>query len=103
MTLDTYIERGQTDRVDLMKVDVEGAEVLVFRGARDLLSSKRAPIVFFELDEKLRAPFGTTPRVRQFRVDRGYAMYRWRDSAVSPVALAERHGPEDLFALKALT
>jgi FkbM family methyltransferase len=103
MTLDTYIERGQTDRVDLMKVDVEGAEILVFRGARDLLSSERAPIVFFELDEKLCAPFDTTPReVRQLLIDRGYAMYRWRDSALSPVALAERHGPEDLFALKAL-
>jgi len=103
MTLDTYVERGQIDRVDLMKVDVEVAEILVFRGACDLLSSKRAPIVFFELDEKLCAPFVTTPReVRQFLVDRGYANYRWRDSTLSPVALAERHGPEDLFALKAL-
>jgi FkbM family methyltransferase len=102
MTLDTYIERGQTDRVDLMKADAEGAEVLVFRGARDLLSSERAPIVFFESDE-LCAPFGTTPcEVRQFLIDRGYAMYRWRDSAFSPVGPIERHGPEDIFALKAV-
>ena len=85
------------------KVDVGGAEVLVFRGARDLLSSQRAPIVFVELDEKLCAPFGATPReVRGFLVDRGYAMYRWRDSAFSPVGPDERHGPEDIFALKAV-
>ena len=29
-------------------------------------------------------------------------MHRWRDSAFSPVSLDERHGPEELFAPKAV-
>src|SRR6185369_426870 len=39
VTLDGYVERKGIERVDLLKVDVEGAELLVFRGAHRLLSS----------------------------------------------------------------
>src|SRR5439155_24972655 len=34
VTLDTYVERARLDRVDVLKVDVEGAERLVFIGGR---------------------------------------------------------------------
>ncbi|HVR41175.1 MAG TPA: FkbM family methyltransferase [Thermoanaerobaculia bacterium] len=101
ITLDHWIERENIDRVDLMKVDVEGAEILVFRGARRFLSSANAPIVFFEINEKLCASFGATTRdVKQLLVECGYGIYRWRRSKFESVSLEERHEHEDLFALK---
>lgn len=95
-TLDAVV-----DRADLLKVDVEGAELLVFRGAWRLLSSDDAPIVFFEIDEILCNAFGvTTPEVKRFLAGCGYGIYRWDGRAYAPVPLDERHGHEDLFALK---
>jgi hypothetical protein len=65
------------------------------------LSSEGAPVIFFEVDERLCARFGTTPReVKQLLVDHGYGIYRWRDAAFSAVDAGEAHGHEDLFALK---
>jgi len=51
--------------VDLLKIDVEGGEAEVLRGARDLLRRSRAPIVQFEfshknIDEARRAAFDET-------------------------------------------
>lgn len=96
ITLDSYI-----DRADVMKVDVEGAEHLVFRGARALLSSDNGPAIFFEIDEQLCASFGVTTReVKQLLIDQGYGIYRWQRSRFVPVAIDEPHPHEDLFALK---
>lgn len=48
VTLDDFVETHGITRVDVMKVDVEGAELLVFRGARDLLRRPDAPLILYE-------------------------------------------------------
>jgi FkbM family methyltransferase len=103
VTLDSYVERERIERVDLIKVDVEGAEALVFKGASRLLASDAAPIVFFELNDALCSACQVTARdVKQLLIDFGYAIYRWRRPGFQHVALDERHQDgEDLFALKA--
>ncbi len=35
-------------RVDVMKVDIEGAELMLFRGARELLMRADAPLILYE-------------------------------------------------------
>jgi len=53
--LDGIVERAGIDHVDVIKVDVQGAEELVLRGARKLLASMR-PTIIFEI-----FPEGTVP------------------------------------------
>jgi hypothetical protein len=48
VTLDDFVVREHVSRVDLMKVDVEGAELLVFRGGRKLLQRPDAPLILYE-------------------------------------------------------
>jgi FkbM family methyltransferase len=48
VTLDDFVVREHLPRVDLMKVDVEGAELLVFRGGRKLLQRPDAPLILYE-------------------------------------------------------
>ncbi|HMD39638.1 MAG TPA: FkbM family methyltransferase [Candidatus Acidoferrum sp.] len=48
ITLDEFLAKEDIARVDLMKVDVEGAEMLVFRGARNLLERPDAPVILYE-------------------------------------------------------
>ncbi len=47
-TLDEFIQENFIRRVDVMKVDVEGAELLVFRGAKSLLAKPDAPLILYE-------------------------------------------------------
>jgi FkbM family methyltransferase len=101
VTLDSYVERARLDRVDVLKVDVEGAERFVFIGGRRTLSRADAPAVFFEVDERLCAAAGTTPReVKDLLIEYGYGIFRWRRGAFVAVSIDERHAHEDLFALK---
>jgi FkbM family methyltransferase len=48
ITLDDFVAREHISRVDVMKVDVEGAERLVFRGGQKLLARADAPLILYE-------------------------------------------------------
>lgn len=50
-TLGDYCEENRVGDVDFMKVDVEGAELDVFIGARAMLAASSAPIVAFEIND----------------------------------------------------
>jgi hypothetical protein len=50
-----------TLRPALIKIDVEGAEYLVFKGARETLRAHR-PVILSELADELLAGFGSTSR-----------------------------------------
>lgn len=101
ITLDSYIAEHGIGRVDVMKVDVEGAEILVFRGARRLLASHDAPAIFFEADDRLAASFdSSTSAVKRLLIDCGYGIYRRKGSRYVVVSPDEAHKDEDLFALK---
>jgi FkbM family methyltransferase len=48
-SLDAWVNRSGVGRVSLLKVDVEGHELEVFRGAAHLLGNESAPLVAFEV------------------------------------------------------
>jgi FkbM family methyltransferase len=48
-TLDAYCERVGITRIDILKADVQGAEVKVFRGAERLLATRSVRLVFTEV------------------------------------------------------
>jgi FkbM family methyltransferase len=59
ITLDDYTTQHGINQIDILKVDVEGAEELVLRGAERLLSNpqRRPRIVLLELFDTNLAPF----------------------------------------------
>jgi FkbM family methyltransferase len=54
VTLDSLVERCGLDRIDLVKIDVEGAEPMVIAGARRTLATFR-PAVIFECNAHINA------------------------------------------------
>lgn len=73
MPLDRYLERVGLDRVDVIKIDVEGAESLVFRGAEKLLATRPAMIIEFEESNQVR--FGSScAELARMLIEKGYKL-----------------------------
>lgn len=71
--LDSYLERVGLDRVDVIKIDVEGAESLVFRGAGKLLSARPAIVIEFEESNQVR--FGSScAGLARMLIEKGYKL-----------------------------
>ena len=84
-TLDSLVADGSVRRPDVLKVDVEGAELLVFRGADRLLRDPGAAryIVFEELNEASRRLGIADGAAADYLRAGGYALYLiTRDSLV---------------------
>jgi FkbM family methyltransferase len=84
MQLDQYAER--LGRVDFIKCDVEGAELLVLRGAQSTLRRFRPKLVL-EIDDRWVRSFGwTTGEVLSFLRQIGYSYFYGIDSQLSLLA-----------------
>lgn len=57
ITLDEYVETNHLTNIGFIKIDVEGAEMMVFKGATKTLSANR-PVLFCEVDEKWTTRYG---------------------------------------------
>ncbi|MGQ0810211.1 MAG: FkbM family methyltransferase [Nitrospiraceae bacterium] len=74
-TLDLYLRRLNIRQVDLIKIDVEGAELLVLKGAVETLKIC-TPIVILEVAQVNLDAYGLRVEdVFLFFADHGYAMY----------------------------
>jgi hypothetical protein len=52
ITLDRYLEEARISRVDLLKIDVEGYELVALRGAKHSLETQAVRAIYFEYFEK---------------------------------------------------
>jgi FkbM family methyltransferase len=76
--LDDFCAREAIGHVDFVKVDVEGAELQVLEGGRDVIEAHR-PTMLIEIEARHTARYGHAPEdVSGWLLKRGYAMYTWR-------------------------
>jgi FkbM family methyltransferase len=74
-TLDLALEG--VEKIALLKLDVEGAELLALRGATQLLS-RQGPAIVCEVDAEFLAGFEQTPAdLVEFLRERGYQAFRY--------------------------
>lgn len=66
ITLDDYVQQSELDRLDFIKIDVEGAELAALTGASDTLRSLR-PTLIIEVNDE-----GTRTAVSAFLETHGY-------------------------------
>lgn len=77
-TLDDYVQQHCLSSVNLIKVDVEGAELKVFRGAKRILSSC-SPALIFEFSTVLCATYKYAPEeILSLLREQGYSVYKPR-------------------------
>jgi hypothetical protein len=76
VTLDDYCRERAVGAVDLVKIDVEGAELWVVRGAAALLGQPAAPVLVCEFNERTAAAVGSSCReLRRVLEAHGYRLF----------------------------
>ena len=74
--LDAILKEAKLDRVDVIKIDVEGAELRVLKGAAQTLADFH-PVLIVEMDQSQLKAMGTSvDEVTQFLAAHGYAADR---------------------------
>jgi hypothetical protein len=77
------------DRIDFLKIDVEGAEALVFEGAQTVLRRFRPPVLL-EINEKASHAFGFAPYAAAkllLRLNPEYQVYEVTSHRVAHVTM----------------
>ncbi len=83
--LDEVLEELAVQSVDVIKIDVEGAEQLVFEGARKTLERDR-PLILFELvDRALQKQSSSTNELLSYLRELGYEIFSWGEFTGLPV------------------
>lgn len=78
ITLDNYCREENVDQINLMKIDVEGAELSVLNGGQNLLAQEQAPTVVCEFNERTTENMGySTQQLRQAFEKLGYRLYSY--------------------------
>lgn len=77
-TLDALCVREAVERLSFVKIDVEGYELQVLEGGKQVMDALR-PAVLVEIESRHTARYRHTPEdVTSWFFDRGYTMYRWQ-------------------------
>ncbi len=98
-TLDRYLERIGTNKVNFVKIDVEGAELEVLKGARRLLSDCR-PLILCELADVRTEPWGyPSLEIYQFLAARGYRWFSITPEGRLQPCPRKEHFHENLIAV----
>ncbi len=84
--LDQCLEPDVKDRVKLVKIDIEGAELLALKGMRDLLTRENGPDVMCEVtDGFLRDLGGSEETLLMFMKGYGYRAFWIETSGLKPI------------------
>ena len=89
-TIDELVRKEQVTRVCLMKIDVQGAEERVLKGAQETIQ-RDYPAIFVELDDEGLQQMGSSAeRVVSWLMDLGYVIERLgKNSPAGQVSVAE--------------
>jgi len=100
-TVDNFLSRRKIERVDFVKLDVEGAELSVLGGAGTLLSGRPRPVLLAEVCDLRTAAWGySASEILKYLSDRGYRWFELQDGGwLSPALLGRDKYDQNFIAV----
>jgi len=87
-TIDAYCAANEIDRIDILKIDVEGHEMSVLKGAKRMLAEKRIGCIIYEIGPHQMTRREFYKDFFDFFEDLGYENFRLRENGWAPVKIA---------------
>lgn len=102
ITVDSLVKQLNIDKVDVIKIDVEGFEYFAFKGAATLLNRQAAPDIIFEFvdwaeDNAQDIKVGSA---QELLFNAGYKLYKIEDHGMSELNEVQTKGSYNIFASK---
>lgn len=93
VSLDDFCRERGIERIDLLKMDIEGGEYDALIGASGLLARKAIHCLFIELLERVAVPQGghSTVEVKTILHQHGYTIYKIEEGKAQPVPVEKVH------------
>jgi len=99
---DDYHASHSLGRIQVMKIDVEGAEMMVLEGAKDALRTGQIENIVVEVsDERLRSTGSSSAALAEMLREFGYRLFRATNTGLEPVDHGEHIGFVNLVAQRA--
>lgn len=91
ITVERLINSAGWEKVDLIKIDVEGSEVGVLKGMKKILMQPEAPVIICESNRPVMHQVAqTTPKdIRRILIQNGYSIYQITPFSLIPVTLED--------------
>jgi hypothetical protein len=100
-TLESYCRRHGIATIDFMKIDVEGAELMVLQGAANVLAGSGIGVIQLELNDALKKYGIRRSDVVQLLEDYGYRLYTYECSR-NELKLIQNgmNAPQNVYAIR---
>jgi FkbM family methyltransferase len=98
-TLDSFVAEHGVARLDVVKLDVEGAERRVLEGSRAVLRQMRPIILFEASDASLRAQASGLPDVIEFLHSQNYRLHAFDGRTGAPVPADSKTRSDNMIAM----
>jgi FkbM family methyltransferase len=75
-TIDDFVQKNHIENIDLLKIDTEGFELQVIRGAENMINNKRVKLIYCETGFSSHDTFKTYfPEILNYLVEKGYILF----------------------------
>ncbi|HSP69549.1 MAG TPA: FkbM family methyltransferase, partial [Bryobacteraceae bacterium] len=98
-TLDGFVAEAGLDRVDLVKLDVEGAERRVLEGSRRVLRKMRPTVLFEASEAALQGQGSSVPDLLEFLRSQEYSLLAFDSRSGRPVAANGEIRSDNMIAI----
>lgn len=101
--LDDFIKKTKLLRVDVLKIDVEGAEMKVLKGAKHIILKWKPDLLLEVIDKQLQSFGSTRKELLSFLNELGYKAYVFTDQGIMPYyGLKQQHTLNMFFTVKSI-